>query len=131
VIQLMTGESHRVSNMKATLELITALPDDEDFKKTKQSLRNSIVREAKVDRDSSNHKSFIVAGAVIILACLGCSYLVMQTPGDNDQLHSLFILLAVVLYVVGAAVLVHGVHLLGRNLHLFSTSDPTVVEQRD
>ena len=124
VIQLMTGESHRVSNMRATLELIAALPDDKEFEETKQSLRNSIRREAKVDRDSSNHTSFIAAGAVIIVACLCCSYLVMQTPGDNDQLHSLFILLAVVLYVVGAAVLVHGVHLLGRNLHLFSKSDP-------
>jgi quinol-cytochrome oxidoreductase complex cytochrome b subunit len=128
VIQLMTGESHRVSNMRATLELIAALPDDEEFRETKQALRNSVRREAKVDRDSSNHTAFMVAGAVIILACLGCSYLVMQTPGDNDQLHSLFILLAVVLYVVGAAVLVHGVHLLGRNLHLFSKSDPAAAD---
>ena len=61
------------------------------------------------------------------MACLVCSYFVMQTPGhgqEQDRLHSLFILLALVLYVVGAAVLVHGAHLLGRNLHLFSKSEP-------
>ena len=124
VIQLMTGESHRVSNMKATIELINLLPDDEQ--EMKQALRNSLRREAKVDRDSSHHVRFLGAGALIIVACLVCSYFVMQPPGSGDtrsRLHSVFILLALVLYVVGAAVVVHGAHLLGRNLHIFRKVD--------
>jgi heme A synthase len=130
VIQLMTGESRRVNNMRATVGLMSELPDEEAFIETKNMLRNSLRREAGVDRDTSNHKRFISGGAVIIVACLVCSYFVMQTPdGEHqDQWHSGLILLAVVLYVVGAAVLVHGVHLLARNLHLFSKSDPTSVD---
>jgi hypothetical protein len=126
VIQMMTGESHRVRQMKSTLELINLLPDDEGD--MKQALRNSLRREAKVDRDSSHHVEFLGAGALIIVACLVCSYFVMQPPGSGetrDELHSVFILLALVFYVVGAAVVVHGAHLLGRNLHIFRKVDPT------
>ena len=125
VIQLMTGESHRVRQMKSTLELISLLPDDEQEMKT--ALRNSLRREARVDRDSSNHVQFLGAGALIIVACLICSYFVMQPPASGEtrrELHSLFILLALVFYVVGAAVLVHGAHLLGRSLHMFRKVDP-------
>ena len=125
VIQLMTGESHRVSNMKATIELINLLPDDEE--EMKRALRNSLRREARVDRDSSPHVRFLAVGALIILACLVCSYFVMQPPGSGqtrDQLHSVFILLALVFYVVGAVVVVHGAHLLGRNMHIFRKVDP-------
>lgn len=124
VIQLMTGESHRVSNMKATLELIGMLPDDED--EMKQALRTSLRREAKIDRDSSHHARFLGVGALIILTCLVCSYFVMQPPGSGQtrsELHSVFILLALVFYVVGAAVVVHGAHLLGRNMHIFRSVD--------
>jgi hypothetical protein len=128
VIQLMTGESRRVSNMRATLELMEAVPaDDEELQRMRDMLKRSLAREARIDKDSSNHLEFLVGGSVIIVACLVCSYFVMQTPGhgqEQDRLHSLFILLALVLYVVGAAVLVHGAHLLGRNLHLFSKSEP-------
>ncbi|WP_142998240.1 hypothetical protein, partial [Streptococcus pneumoniae] len=95
VIQLMTGESHRVSNMKATIELIGMLPDEEE--EMKQALRNSLRREAKIDRDSSGHGRFLVVGGLIILACLVCSYFVMQPPGSGEtrsQLHSIFVLLA-------------------------------------
>ena len=51
----------------------------------------------------------------------------MQPPGGGQtesQLRSLFILLALIAYVVGAAVFVHGVHLLGRRYHLLSGSVP-------
>src|SRR4051812_41814013 len=95
VIQMMTGESHRVRQMKSTLELINLLPDDEGD--MKQALRNSLRREAKVDRDSSHHVEFLGAGALIIVACLVCSYFVMEPPGSGqtrDELHSVFILLA-------------------------------------
>src|SRR4051794_20643922 len=122
---MMTGESHRVRQMKSTLELINLLPDDEGD--MKQALRNSLRREAKVDRDSSHHVEFLGAGALIIVAGLVCSYFVMQPPGSGqtrDELHSVFILLALVFYVVGAAVVVHGAHLLGRNLHIFRKVDP-------
>jgi protein-S-isoprenylcysteine O-methyltransferase Ste14 len=124
VIQMMTGESHRVSNMKATLELINLLPDDEE--ELKSALRNSLRREAKVDRSSSLHVQYLALGALVILACLVCSYFVMQPPGSGQtrsELHSLFILLALAFYVVGAVAVVHGAHLLGRNLHLFRRMD--------
>ena len=127
-IQLMTGESRRVSNMRATLKLMNKLPPDEELKPMRDSLRASLAHEAKVDRDEGSHVRFLAAGAGIILACLVCSYFVMQPPGNGqtrDQLHSLFILLALVFYVVGAAVVVHGAHLLGRNLHLFHKRSAT------
>lgn len=61
------------------------------------------------------------------MACLVFTYLIMQPPGGGQtesQLRSLFILLALIAYVVGAAVFVHGVHLLGRRYHLLSGSVP-------
>lgn len=125
-IQLMTGESRRVSNMRATLKLMNDLPPDEELNPMRESLRASLAHEARVDKDEGTHVRFLAAGAAIILACLVCSYFVMQPPGSGDtreQLHSIFILLALVFYVVGAAVVVHGAHLLGRNLHLFHKRD--------
>jgi hypothetical protein len=129
VIQLMTGESRRVSNMRATLELMNALPpDDDELQLMRESLRASLAHEARVDKDEGRHVRFLAAGAAIILVCLVCSYFVMQPPGSGrtrEQLHSVFILLALVFYVVGAVMVVHGAHLLGRNMHLFHKRDVT------
>ena len=123
VIQLMTGESRRVTNMRSTLELMQALPqDDEELQRMRESLRSSLAREARIDKDQESHRPFLAVGAVIILVCLVCSYFVMQPPGSGHtrtELHSVFILLALVFYVVGAATVVHAAHLFGRNQHLF------------
>jgi hypothetical protein len=128
VIQLMTGESRRVSNMKATLELMQALPNDVEFEPTKEFLRDSLKHESKADKDGGSHRRFLVAGAAIILVCLVFSYFVMQPPGSGQtqsELHSVFILLALIFYVVGAAAVVHAAHLFGRNQHLFHKQDPS------
>ena len=123
VIQLMTGESRRVTNMRSTLELMQALPqDDEELAKMHQSLRASLAHEARVDKDEGSHVRFFTAGAIIIVVCLVCSYFVMQPFGTGQtrsEVHSLFILLALVFYVIGAAAIVHAAHLFGRNQHLF------------
>jgi hypothetical protein len=123
VINLLTGESRRVNNMRATLDLMKALPEEDlDLNKTREFLRNSLMRESKVDKDEGSHVRFFVFGAVIILVCLVCSYFVMQPPGSGhtrSELHSAFILLALIFYVVGAAAVVHAAHLFGRNQHLF------------
>jgi hypothetical protein len=123
VIQIMTGESRRVTNMRATLELMNALPqDDEQLQRMRESLRASLAHEAKVDKDEGSHVQFLIGGAVIILICLVCSYFVMQPPGTGhtrSEVHSVFILLALIFYVVGAAAIVHAAHLFGRNQHLF------------
>lgn len=126
VIQLMTGESRRVTNMRSTLELMQALPEDDDeLVRMRQSLRASLAHEARVDREEGSHVRFFTAGALIIVVCLVCSYFVMQPPGSGrtrSELHSVFILLALVFYVVGAAAIVHAAHLFGRNSHLFHKS---------
>jgi hypothetical protein len=123
VIQVMTGESRRVTNMRATLELMQALPQDDDqLQRMRESLRASLAHEARVDKDEGSHVRFLTAGAGIILVCLVCSYFVMQPPGTGStrsELHSLFILLALIFYVIGAAAIVHAAHLFGRNQHLF------------
>ena len=124
VIQLMTGESRRVSNMKATAELLKELPPDPELNDTRDWLKRALGHEAHIDKKSS-HRPFLWWGAGSLLLCLVFTYLVMQPPGDGeaeDKARSFFILLAVVAYVVGAAVFVHGVHLLGRRYHLFSGS---------
>jgi hypothetical protein len=127
VIQLMTGESRRVSNMSATAQLLRDLPDDDpELEDTRDWLRRALSHEAHVDKKSA-HRPFLWCGAGIFVLCLVFTYLVMQPPGDDDaqdQWRSLFILLAVITYVVGAAVFVHGVHLLGRRYHLFSGPVP-------
>lgn len=109
--------------MRSTLDLMNALPqDDEQLQRMRESLRASLAHEAKVDKDEGSHVQFLAAGAVIILVCLICSYFVMQPPGTGhtrSELHSVFILLAVIFYVVGAAAIVHAAHLFGRNQHLF------------
>jgi hypothetical protein len=131
VIQLMTGESRRVTNMRATLELMQALPqDDEQLQRMRESLRMSLAHEARVDKDEGSHVRFLTAGAIIIVICLVCSYFVMQPFGTGrarSEVHSVFILLALVFYVVGAAAIVHAAHLFGRNQHLFHkrTAPPT------
>jgi len=123
VIQLMTGESRRVSNMRATVSLLHDLPDDPELDPTRAWLKRALAREARMDREGQSHTAFMVWGAAIIALCLVFTFLVMQPPGDGareSQLRSLFILLAVVFYAVGAAVFVHGVHLYGRRIHMFS-----------
>jgi hypothetical protein len=126
IIQLVTGESRRVNNMTATVALLKELPEDPELDATRSWLKNALAREAHLDRDVP-HKRYLLRGIGIFGLCLCFSYLVMQPPGDGrteSELRSLFILLAVASYVVGAAVFVHGVHLLGRRLHLFSGSGP-------
>jgi hypothetical protein len=126
VIQLMTGESRRISNMRSTVQLLTDLPDDPELDPTRVWLKKALAREAHLDRDTGSHRPFMIWGAAIIAVCLVFTFLVMQPPSDGQlesQLRSVFILLAVVSYVVGAAVFVHGVHLLGRRYHMFSASE--------
>jgi hypothetical protein len=126
VIQLMTGESRRVSNMKATAELLKELPPDAELNDTRDWLKRALAHEAHLDKKTS-HRPFLWWGAGSLLLSLVFTYLVMQPPGTGeaeDKARSFFILLAVVAYVVGAAVFVHGVHLLGRRYHLFSGSAP-------
>jgi hypothetical protein len=127
VIQLMTGESRRVSNMAATAQLLKELPDDDpELEGTRDWLRHALGHEARLDKKTS-HRPFLWCGAGIFALCLVFTYLVMQPPGQDDEQdkwRSLFILLALITYVVGAAVFVHGVHLLGRRYHLFSGSVP-------
>jgi hypothetical protein len=127
VIQLMTGESRRVSNMAATAQLLKDLPDDAELNDTRDWLRGALKHEAHLDTKKTSHRPFLWCGAGIIALSLVFTYLVMQPPGQDDaqdKWRSLFILLAVITYVVGAAVFVHGVHLLGRRYHLFSGSAP-------
>jgi hypothetical protein len=126
VIQLMTGESRRVSNMRATAELLKEVRDDPELKDTQAWLKDALRHEAHIDRKPT-HGGFLWWGAGSLGVCLVFTYLIMQPPGDGrteSQLRSLFILLALIAYVVGAAVFVHGVHLLGRRYHLFSGSVP-------
>jgi hypothetical protein len=122
VLQLVTGESRRVSNMKATLELLKDLPEESDFDDTRTWLRNALRGEAHLDRVVP-HKRYMLRGLGVFAVCLVFSYLVMQPPGSGQtesELRSLFILLAVASYAVGLAIFLHGVHLLGRHLHMFS-----------
>ena len=126
VIQLMTGESRRVSNMRAAVELLKDLPDDRELDNTRDWLKHALGHEAHVDKKTS-HRKFLWWGAVSLALCLVSTYFVMQPPDNGlseGQWRSVFILVALVAYVVGAAVFVHGVHLLGRRYHLFSGSDP-------
>src|SRR3954471_8458048 len=107
-------------------QLLKELPDDPELNDTRDWLKRALGHEAHVDKKSS-HRPFLWWGAGSLLLCLVFTYLVMQPPGDGeaeDKARSLFILLAVIYYVVGAAVFVHGAHLLGRRYHLFSGSVP-------
>jgi hypothetical protein len=130
VIQLMTGESRRVSNMRATLDLMQALPaDDEKLQAVRDQLRASLAHEARLDKDESSHRQFFFFGSAVFLVCLACSYFVMQPPGSGhtrSELHSVFILLTLVFYVVGAVAVVHAAHLFARNQHLFHKHVPPV-----
>ena len=124
VIQLMTGESRRVSNMSATAQLLRDLPDEPELKDARDWLKGALRHEAHIDRKTS-HRPFLRWGAASLVVCLVFTYLVMEPPGHGhteNELRSLFILVALVAYVIGAAVFVHGVHLLGRRYHLFSGS---------
>src|SRR3954466_3444756 len=106
----MTGESRRVSNMKATAELLKELPLDPELNDTRDWLKRALGHEAHVDKKSS-HRPRLWRGAGSLLLCQLCTYLVMQPPRDGgaeDKARSLFILLALISYVVGAAVFVHG-----------------------
>jgi hypothetical protein len=127
VIQLMTGESRRVSNMSATAQLLKDLPDDPELQDTRDWLKRALGHEAHVDKKST-HRKFLWLGAGIFAICLASTYAVMHPPSwgrlADDEWQSVFILVALVAYVVGAAVFVHGVHLLGRRYHLFSGEAP-------
>ena len=124
VIQLMTGESRRVSNMRATAELLNNLPPDQELDDTRTWLKGALRHEAHLDKKTS-HKPFLRWGVASLVLCVISTYFVMQPPSKGlteSEWRSVFILIALVAYVVGAAVFVHGIHLLGRRYHLFSGS---------
>jgi hypothetical protein len=126
VIQLMTGESRRVNNMSATAQLLKDLPEDPELDDTRAFLKRALRHEAHADKATS-HRQFLFWGGGSLAVCLIFTYLVMQPPGHGQtesQWRSFFILVALVAYVTGAAVFVHGVHLLGRRYHMFSATEP-------